>query len=451
MLIAALLAVALIPYPVLADQPGTPGCHHGCRGPAQANMQRWTAQLTDVMTNSWVVNQGLSGTSPASGQAYVAVSDGLAAIGLGLSVQAFTENGGKPLWHQELAGFPDGAQIVSVRTWPDEVTVGVVAGTRRTEVILDGATGAITGQHPSALYGGAVGGSERYTVVIAPDAVISYSNLTGKVLWRRAAKGAQEAWRSDGTYLYLAQSAGGYLSGAPVTGLLRIDIGSGAEHQIVPLDGATFAGSLAAAYDTVVLFTSASGTTAYDGTTGLTLWSQSGAVPQGYDPLRRRIYLSSGQSLISVLPRSGRVDSTISGVSGSTYAIRDGIALGLDLLGSEGAAWGYDVAAQRVALAASGLGWPHYFTDLSGVGGSADPSGSMVVIAACGATGSVPLPSGSASASGLASPPPSSSASPSSSSLGSTSSASSSAAASSSPGASPAQPCTKPELVGLAL
>ena len=145
MLIAALLAVALIPYPVLADQPGTPGCHHGCRVPAQANMQRWTAQLTDVMTNSWVVNQGLSGTSPASGQAYVAVSDGLAAIGLGLSVQAFTENGGKPLWHQELAGFPDGAQIVSVRTWPDEVTVGVVAGTRRTEVILDGTTGAFMG------------------------------------------------------------------------------------------------------------------------------------------------------------------------------------------------------------------------------------------------------------------------------------------------------------------
>lgn len=430
MLVAVLLAVVLIPYPVLADQQGAPACRHGCHGPAQVNMQRWTAPLTGA---SWVAGQGLAGTSPASGAAYLAVSDGVAAIGLGLTVNAFAENSGKPLWQVELAGFPVGAQIVSVRTWPDEVTVGVVAGTRRTEVVLDGTTGAVTGQYPSALYGGAIGGSGRYTVIIAPDAVISYSNLSGRVLWRRTTRSANQAWRSDGTYLYLAQSSGGYLSGSPVSGLLRIDIGSGAVHQVVPLDSTVFAGALAAVYDTVVLFTTATATTAYDGTTGLTLWSQPGTSPAGYDPTRRRIYLSSGQSMISVLPRNGRVDSTVSGVGGNTYVIRDGVALGLDLLGADGEAWGYDVAAQRVALAASGLGWPHYFTDLSGVGGSADPAGNTVVIAACAATGPVPVPSGSASASGLASPPPPS--------PGATSSTSPPAA----------QPCTQPELVGLAL
>ncbi len=58
------------------------------------------------------------------------------------------------------------------------------------------------------------------------------------------------------------------------------------------------------------------------------------------------------------------------------------MALGLDQ-GANGDAWGYDIAAQRVTLASAGLPWPHYFVDLSGIGGSADPASNLVVISAC--------------------------------------------------------------------
>ena len=53
------------------------------------------------------------------------------------------------------------------------------------------------------------------------------------------------------------------------------------------------------------------------------------------------------------------------GGSAGLYAVRDGVALGLDQ-GPNGDAWGYDIGAQRVILTAAGLGWPHYFVDLSG-------------------------------------------------------------------------------------
>jgi hypothetical protein len=429
-LAAVLLAVALIPYPVLADQPGLPGCQRNCKGP-ELNMLRWTMPLSG--TGAWTVSSGLDGTSPASGQAYVAVGDGLAAIGDGLLVTAVTENGGQPLWQEQLPGFSAGAQIVSVRTWPDEITVGVVTGTKRTEVVLNGLNGAVIGQYPAALFGGAVGGSPDYTVIVGPTSVVSYDNVSGKVRWRRATKAGAQVWRTDGQYLYLAESAG-YLSGAPVTGLLRIDIATGAEQQVIPFGSTSFAGSLAAAYDSVVLFTSAAGTTAYDGYSGLTLWSVPGAIPEGYDPVQGLVYLTRGSTLLAVQPVTGRISSTLPGISGDTYVIRGGIALGLDL-GSDGTAWGYDLVSQRAALTTAGLGWPHYFSDLSGVGGSADPDGSTVVIAACGAA--TPTPSGSAGT-GSGSPAPSAPG------------ASGSGLASPPPPAS-LETCTQPELVGLSL
>jgi cell division septation protein DedD len=87
-----------------------------------------------------------------------------------------------------------------------------------------------------------------------------------------------------------------------------------------------------------------------------------------------------------VNPRTGQVTATASGsaVTGSAglYTVRDGVALGLDQ-GPNGDAWGYNIGAQRVTLAAAGLGWPHYFVDLSDIGGSADPASDLVVIAAC--------------------------------------------------------------------
>ena len=136
----------------------------------------------------------------------------------------------------------------------------------------------------------------------------------------------------------------------------------------------------------MVLFSSAAGVTAYSGTTGAWLWSIPGAVPEGTDHRPRRIYLTEGSNLVGVDPPTGRVKATASGsaVNGAAgvYVVRGGVALGLDQ-GGNGDAWGYDIAVQRVTLAAAGLPWPHYFVDLGGVGGSADPASGLVIIAAC--------------------------------------------------------------------
>jgi hypothetical protein len=240
-----------------------------------------------------------------------------------------------------------------------------------------------------------------------------------------------------------------------------------------------------------VLFSSADGVTAYSGATGAWLWSAHGAVPEGTDHDPRRIYLTEGANLVGVDPQTGQVEATASGsaVNGSAgvYVVRDGVALGLDQ-GGNGDAWGYDIAAQRVTLAASGLPWPHYFVDLSGVGGSADPAGDLVVIAACaqlapspssqpgasgpssqpGASGpsSQPGTSGPSSQPGTSGPPPPGSPSapstpstPFASPIPSTSSTSSASPipSTSSPDASPSasaeisQGCLRPELVALNL
>ena len=180
-------------------------------------------------------------------------------------------------------------------------------------------------------------------------------------------------------------------------------------------------------------------------------------------------------------PITGQVTATASGseVYGSAglYAVRDGVALGLDQ-GPNGDAWGYDISAQRVTLSAAGLGWPHYFVDLSGVGGSADPASDLVVIAACTQLApSTPVsaspsatPSASPSATPSASPSATPSASPSATSSAgqvpapaptatspaspeSSSSASGTPGPGNSPSASPTpvQGCLRPELVALNL
>jgi hypothetical protein len=131
-------------------------------------------------------------------------------------------------------------------------------------------------------------------------------------------------------------------------------------------------------------------------------------VPEGTDDRPRRIYLTEGSNLVGVDPSTGRVKATASGsaVNGAAgvYVVRGGVALGLDQ-GGNGDAWGYDIAVQRVTLAAAGLPWPHYFVDLGGVGGSADPASGLVIIAACEAQAqssptqpSASAPSGSAPA-----------------------------------------------------
>ena len=387
-LAAVLLGVALLPYPSLGSVSGVPAaaCRSGCRAGSVPSMIKWTRPLP----GSWQVIPGLTGTVPASGLAYVSVGYGVAAVGVGLTVSGYSAKTGAPLWVQTLTGFPAGAAIVSVRTWPGEVTAGVsypgAGHLERTEVVISGSTGVLSGRYPAALFGGAVAGSSRYTVIVGPTAVTSYDNATGRVRWRLATGPVPQAWRTDGGQLYMAESAGGFLGSAPVTALRQINLATGAQILVRPLEGLSFTGTFSAAFAGVVLFSTAGGVTAYDGTTGAWLWSLGGAVPEGTDPRKQRIYLTREANLIAVNPHTGHVTAAASGsaVTGSAglYAVRDGVALGLDQ-GPNGDAWGYNIGAQRVTLAAAGLGWPHYFVDLSDIGGSADPAGDLVVIAAC--------------------------------------------------------------------
>jgi hypothetical protein len=338
-------------------------------------------------------------------------------------------------------------------------------------VVISDAAGAQTGRYPAATFGGAVAGSPKYTVVVSATAVTSYDNATGHIRWQRPTGQVAQAWRTDGNWLYVAESAGGFVDSAPVTALRRIDLATGAELVVQPLEGLSFDGALSTAFDGVVLFSSAAGVTAYRGTTGAWLWSIPRAVPEGTDDRPRRIYLTEGSNLVGVDPSTGRVKATASGsaVNGAAgvYVVRGGVALGLDQ-GGNGDAWGYDIAVQRVTLAAAGLPWPHYFVDLGGVGGSADPASGLVIIAACEAlaqssptqpsasapSGSGPMPSALVPSAPVPSAPvPSATTSVSPATSGSSDSSGSAPAPGSSPSASTsaAQGCLHPELVALNL
>ncbi len=438
-LAVVLLGVALVPYPTLGaiGAPPAASCRLGCRAGTVPGMVSWTAPLP----GAWDVVAGLTGITPASGLAYTAVGDGVAAVGAGLSVTAYSASTGKQRWQLTLTGFPAGSAIVSVRTWPGEVTAGVsypAAGGRgagRTEVVISDPAGLVTGRYPAATFGGAVAGSAQYTVIVGPDAVTSHDNATGRVRWQRPTGSVAPAWRTDGSYLYLTTSAGGVLGSAPVTGLRKIDMATGTELTVTPLEALSFRGTLSAAFDDVVLFTSAAGVTAYSGTSGAQLWTIRGAVPESTDPARHRIYLTRGSNIIGVDPQTGRITATASGsaVDGSAgvYVVRNGVALGLDQ-GANGDAWGYNLAAQRVTVASAGLPWPHYFVDLSGIGGSADPASRLVVIAACRQLAPSSLTQSSPSAPAASPPAPTPAVSPSA-------------------GASAGQACLKPELVALSL
>jgi len=484
-LAVVLLGVALVPYPTqgAAGAPPVAACRVGCRPGVVPSMVKWTTSLP----GSWEVFSGLTGTVPASGLAYASVGDGVAAVGIGLTVYGYSAKTGALEWQDTLTGFPAGAAIMSVRTWPGEVTAGVSyrsegsAGTpERTEVVISDLAGIQTGRYPAAAFGGAVAGSGKYTVVVGATTVTSYDNATGHVRWQRPTGQVAQAWRTDGNWLYVAESAGGFVNSAPVTALRRIDLATGAELVVQPLEGLEFDGTLSTAFDGVVLFSSAAGVIAYSGSTGARLWSANGAVPESTDHRPPRIYLTEGSNLVGVDPLTGRVKATASGseVNGSAgvYVVRGGVALGLDQ-GGNGDAWGYDLAVQRVTLAAAGLPWPHYFVDLSGVGGSADPVSGLVIIAACtqlaprpptqpsasASSGSAPAtsaPPGSASSGSAAGPsaPPSASpaVSPSSSASGSPRSSGSAGSTPSSSANPPAsagagQGCLHPELVALNL
>jgi hypothetical protein len=389
LLALVLLAVLFFPVSGLvpSDQPEQAACH-GCRVALPAVAQRWTTPLP----GTWLAGgsgSGVTGTVPAAGQAYVAVGGGMAVVGDGLTLTAFSLGNGSQQWQVTLPG-PAGASIMSVRAWPGAVSAGILGadGRTRTEAVIAAATGAELREYPSALFGGAVAASLTTTVVVGLNDVTSYDNRNGRVRWRRPT-GRNWSWRVDGQTLYVAKSADGYLGSSPVTALKVINLKTGTERTLGSPLGYPFSGTLATATDGVVLFASASGVTAYSGWSGDLLWSMGGAVPEGTDPAADLVYLTSaGTTLIGVDPLTGQVRTSVSGSAADggagMYVVRDGVALGLDS-GANGDAWGYDVAAGRVTWTSAALPWPHYFSDLSGLGGSAAISGDsdVVVVAAC--------------------------------------------------------------------
>ncbi len=360
-----------------------------CAGPrcGSHGTIRWARPLN----GSWVAEGGIVGTVPAAGQAYVSAGPQVAAVGYGMNVYGYDIRSGSPLWTAPLTGFPAGASIVSVRSWPRVVTAGVdfpdprTGATDRDEVVLLGQTGQRLRGYPATAYGGAVAADQARTVIVGDTSVTSYDNASGRP-WTRPTGPVPQAWRVDGGNLFVTVAAGGFLGTAPVTALRRISLATGAERLIRPPNG-PFDGTLSAALDGVVLFSGAVGLSGYSEATGQLLWQRAGVVPESEDLIRDTLYVSRGTGLTGLDPRTGAVVRRAS-VPASTafYGVRDGVALGLDQ-GSPGDAWGYDVAQRRVVWTTPSLPWPHYFVDLSGIGGSADPSSSIVLLAACAETG----------------------------------------------------------------
>jgi len=359
-----------------------------------------TVRWIRPVPGSWTVQAGQVGTAPASGQAYAALGSQVAVVGAGLTVSAYRASTGQRLWATVLAGFPAGSAITAVRVWPGVVTVGVVPpaapgtgavrnGPPREEVLLRAATGHRVRAYPAAQFGGAVAASPATTVLVGPRAVTSYDNRTGAARWSRPTGAVPQAWQVDGTELYMAVAAGGYLGSAPVTALRRINLATGGQRLVRP-GGRAFTGALSLAYHGVVVFSSARWARAYSGSTGRQLWRYAGALPDTFDAVAGRLYLISGNTLIGVNPQTGATLARVTaGSSAGLYGVREGAVLGIDH-GALGKAWAYDIAAQRVLWASRPLPWPHYFVDLSGIGGSAPPGQDAVLLAICGRVGTQP-------------------------------------------------------------
>jgi hypothetical protein len=93
-----------------------------------------------------------------------------------------------------------------------------------------------------------------------------------------------------------------------------------------------------------------------------------------------------------VNPQTGTTLARVNAASSSgLYGVREGAVLGIDH-GGLGKAWADGIAAQRVVWTSRPLPWPHYFVDLSGIGGSAPPGQGAVLLAVCGQVG--PRPAG---------------------------------------------------------
>jgi hypothetical protein len=379
--VAVALVALLIPVVVLTTGGTQPAAScASCQG-KPATAERWAAQLPGTWTAS------AAGTEPAYGQAYVAVGGGLAVVGNGLALGGYALADGKQRWQVLLNALP-GSAIMSVRAWAGVVTVGLLnpAGHSRTELVIDARTGAQLRRYRTALFGGAVSASTATTVIVGASVVTGYDNATGRRRWQHATAAGQ-SWQTDGKSLYVAQYAGANLGSSAVTALKVINLSTGGERVLGSPVGHPFSGSLALASGGAVLFATASGVTAYGGSTGDALWTRPGGVPEGADPAAHLIYLTApGGALTGVDPLTGKTKATIpssaAGGPAGMYVVRAGVALGLNP-GVSGQAWGYDVAAGQVAWTSAQLPWPHYFADMSGLGGSAETSGDLVAVTAC--------------------------------------------------------------------
>jgi hypothetical protein len=388
---AVLVAAAVSPGPASS------GSLAQC--PNQRCQTKGTVRWIRSLPGSWVAQNGMTGTVPEQGQSYAALGSGVAAVGLGMTVSAFAAGTGQPLWTAGLTGFRPGAAIMSVRAWAGVVTVGVElpparpaasgTGPVRDEVVLRAGTGRVLRVYPAAQFGGAVAASTARTVIVGQHAVTSYANRTGKAIWSRPTGAVPQAWQVDGNHLYMSVAAGAYPGAAPVTGLRRIDLNTGAERIVRP-HGQAFTGALDMAFGGAVLFASATAVRAYGETTGRPLWDYHGALPDAVDAAAGRLYLISGNTLVEVDPVTGRILAHVAGAAAASssglYAVRGGDVLGIDH-GAVGKAWGYDVAAQQVLWTSRPLPWPHYFVDLSGIGGSAPPDQDAVLLAICAQVG----------------------------------------------------------------
>jgi hypothetical protein len=112
-----------------------------------------------------------------------------------------------------------------------------------------------------------------------------------------------------------------------------------------------------------------------------------GAVPEGADPTAGLVDLTSpAGALTGVDPLTGAVRAAVPAAAATgaadLYVVRDGVALGLTS-GANGTAWGYNMAKGAVTRTSPALPWPHFFSDLSGLGGSAAASGDLMVVTAC--------------------------------------------------------------------
>ncbi len=332
---------------------------------------------------------------PAAGQAYAAIGSGVAAIGFGTALDAYDEATGFPRWTATLGGVPLGSSIISVRVWPGVVTAGVsVAGSgsgagapaAREEFVLNAVTGKQIAVFPSAWLGGAVSANRKQTVIVGSRSVTGYDNSTRKVLWRYPTVAPGQAWQADGNSLFVTRSAAGQTSTAPVTAVIQINLKTGRELEI-QTEGRTFAGRLSGAADGSLFFSSADGLSIYSVATGKLTGFRAGAVPEIIDAVQPVLYADVNGALIGVDPVTGQNERRRSypGPPG-TYGVRGGVALGLDP-GADGAAWGYNIARKRVSWTSRKLPWPHFFVDLSGIGGSIDPASGMVLLAACAKVG----------------------------------------------------------------